>query len=230
MTILNALPPHVYGFSMNSGSENETMDGNQTAGIYVASLIIDCTGGIFKPAGDVTGKEESAIILRHGSYTYSIYSDVGGWILLAPSLAAVKETVSRTVSPEKILAAATIERQWEVKAGKGPETAAALARLLTPQIPGYHTLSKTRSVEITSDIEKLCALYIERENKFRNFTIDTLPIDHRAFSTGDKDSNAVIFAGHRPNSKPGHRVEKELLDLLAYYWESVFMIWWKGFW
>ncbi|MCP5107391.1 MAG: hypothetical protein GY950_28650 [bacterium] len=210
------------------------MDSNQAAGIYVASLIINCTGGIFKPTGEVIGKEETSVILRHGPYNYSIYSSGGGWILLAPSLAAVKEVISRTVNPGQILAVATIERQWEVKEGKGLETAAALARMLTPQIPGYHSLSQTRSTEITMDIEKLCAVYIERENKFRNFTIETLPIDRRAFSTGEKDSNAVIFSGHdsihRLNGQPGHQVQKELLDLLAYYWESVFMIWWKGFW
>lgn len=199
------------------------MDNNQTAYIYVASLIINCTDGIFKHAGEVIRKEAATVILRHGPYNYSIYSSGGGWILLAPSLAAIKEVISRTVNPGQILAVATIERQWEVREGRGPETAAALARLLTPQIPGYHSLSQTRSAEITMDIEKLCAAYIERENKFRNFTIDTLPIDCRTFSTGEKDSNAVIFSGH-------DSIHRELLDLLAYYWESVFMIWWKGFW
>jgi len=221
MIVLNSLPHRVNGYLKNrmakKGNDNLTID------IYVASLIIENRSGLFNPTGEVIDKDETAVLLKHGPYCYSKYESVGGWILLGRSRAAVETVISDAVNSEKILAVATIEKQWEVNEGKGSETAAVLAQLLSPQVPGSKSLSETRSAEIVKDIEKLCVTYIERENKFRNFTIDTLPLDRRAFSIEEIDSDMAM-----PSDLCG--IHRPLLDLLDYYWESVFMIWWKGFW
>jgi len=153
-------------------------------------------------------------------------------VLLSPSPNTIKDAISKCVTAEQIFAAATMERQWVVKQERLLETAITFAKMITPQMPGYHSLLKDRKAEVEKDIERLCAVYMEREKKFTDFSIDAIPMDRRPFIFKSGKSTDINTLDYRGMSKvdEDEKIQRELLDLLSYYWESAFIIWWKGFW
>lgn len=201
--------------------------------VYVASLIAANNTGY--PPGEVIKKDESFTLIRHGLYTYGIYSPNGGWVIISLIRKAINEIIATILNAGKILAAATMEQQWMVQKDKTHETAALLARMITPHIPAYNTMPMIRKEEITREIEQLCSIFIQREKKYTHFQSDAVPFDQRTIDYAKDDSfdgideNNLNYKSCRQNVE-NKQVQEKLLDLLSYYWESIFIIWWKGFW
>ncbi|MCU0287881.1 MAG: hypothetical protein MUF15_16000 [Acidobacteria bacterium] len=200
--------------------------------VYVASLITvnnsSCPGC---PNGEVIKKYTSSTLMRHGLYTYSIYSPQGGWVIISPNIGAIKEIIYTTSDAGNILAAATMEQQWIVQEDKATEAAAALAGMITPHIPAYDSMPAIRKAEIAREIEQLCSIFIQREKKYAYFQTETIPFDVRTFDYAEDhyDAGGLNPRSGRQDEENKH-IQEKLLELLSYYWESVFITWWKGFW
>ncbi|MCK5055444.1 MAG: hypothetical protein KAT34_02235 [Candidatus Aminicenantes bacterium] len=211
---------------METGTKKPIMP----AHIYSASLLV--SDNVTCIPGEIIKEEESNVLLRHSLYSYSLYSSRGGWLLISPELTVLKNIIAKSVEANQILGAASIDEQWVIQAGRSGEAAAALSGIITTQVPGYEALPAIRKDEVKQDIEQLCHTYIEREGKFKEYTIDAIPIDRRPFDCDQIDSTEAK-SQHREISrqvKRNNHIQEHFLELLSYYWESIFMIWWKGFW
>jgi hypothetical protein len=213
-------------FSPNPQSNSHGNPGH----IYVVSLLVASHSTC--SFGEVIRVDGCSTLIRHGLYSYSIYSARGGWVLISPIPGVIESIIHYSISENLIWAAASMEQQWVIQKGRTNEAAEALSRMITPQLPRYHTLPKSRRIEISIDIEKLCSIFIEREKKIIDFTPQTVPVDQHFFPDKPRDSIDSSLSNQKkiPQSRENVQIKKHLLELLTYYWESVFIIWWKGFW
>ncbi|MCK4761178.1 MAG: hypothetical protein KAW12_03195 [Candidatus Aminicenantes bacterium] len=211
---------------METGTKKPTVPSH----IYSASLLIEKNTP--RAPGKIIREEGSAVILQHEPYIFSIYSGLGGWIFISPQLTGIKRVIMESLDMNKILAAASIDEQWVIQAGRSGEAAAALSGIITTQVPGHEALPANRRDEVRQDIEQLCHSYIEREGKFKEYTIDTIPIDRRPFGSDQSDPTEAKSQRReiKRQARRNNHIQEHFLELLSYYWESIFMIWWKGFW
>jgi hypothetical protein len=122
--------------------------------------------------------------------------------------------------------------QWRYLPGQLEETVAALSRLVCRQIPGWSRTTTRRRVLLGREVTRLVRTFFETSpaalmSSSAPIAVDTYPgvadvprrLAARRRNLDSADVEADLSVPGRPNR-----------TALDYWWQSVFTMWWKGFW
>jgi len=193
---------------------------------YVTSLILP---------GDIPGRagiSSSPKITRYGLNTYGISSPLGGWIITGPSRKLILSIIEKESLNHPVLATADIDDQWLFFGKEHIRGIGSMVQIILGLIPGTLENNKARWREIQNDFVILISQFIkESTEKIVEFSPEKLRWDL------DEGDVVVPTTLDQVDDLPWFEIEaldgpqnKVAQDRLKYWWESIFTMWWKGFW
>ena len=196
--------------------------------VYIASLLVDDT---FRPGGQCLGLWGCGVErLRHGANTYSLFSSDGAWVLSGPSKSRLLDVLSAGGQEEAILGSATVQGQWRFRRDALPLVNERLAATVCNLIPSFMALSPGRQSEIRQELSQLCLDFACQSEAGE----DTVSAERVCWDL----TLGPIMLPAEANGTSISLSQVDGMDLvhglafgnLEYWWQSIFMIWWKGFW
>jgi len=173
------------------------------------------------------------VLLSHGRNTYGYLSEDGAWLVCGPWPGYVQRLTREAVRVAGLHAAASVRHQWRYVEGRLAEVARTLATHVAREIPGWHRLPTTRRRALQKEVHQLVERFLAEapgavlgprpEPLLEPYAgTATVPAALAEQNAGQLAADAI--EAQRPAAPQPHR------EALDYWWQSVFTMWWKGFW
>jgi len=205
-----------------------------TADCWLATLILERPGD-WADGMEGAGEGADRRVLRHGHNTVSYLSPEGAWIVCGPWRGFVQGLVDQAMERAGWLACASVQRQWRYRPGSLAGTARALTGCVCREIPMWDGLDATRKQSLTLQMEDLVTRFLTASADHELAPGDRPLLEsysgQASISTDlaqEAGPDGILDSGHvEAHSGPGGLPNTVALD---YWWQSVFTMWWKGFW
>lgn len=174
------------------------------------------------------------MLLRHGRNTISYLDMHGAWVVCGPWEQFVKDLAAEAFLVGKGLAMASMRHQWQFNEGRLDLAIARLSIQICHQIPGWQDMHAARQASLQSDINDLVRQFLatcrqpflpERfEPILESYPgVADIPRRHEQDEEMTSMDPVAVEADLAGSSDPPRTA-------LDYWWQSVFTMWWKGFW
>ena len=202
--------------------------------VYIYSLIVDCDHLEENAACVCADRSESVLRFRHGLNTCSMFSAHGGWVIGGPSREFLLQTIEACVPAEALLAAANVERQWLFARDSLQGATKRMGRIVAGLVPGFDTMDSGRSSEVADELAELCKEFANAAGCLVDrLALSDLPFDLTPGAvTVPRDAvrDGVLSCTVEEMETLSSASGPLAFATLEYWWESMFMGWWKGFW
>lgn len=209
-----------------------TRDGfsNLEVNLQLAVLVLEDPVSWGRLLG-ATNLGETPVSLRHGLNTHSLLGDSGSWIVCGPWPSMLRRLVDQAIDMGGVVGSASIARQWRY----GPGGPSLLANRLVPeicrQIPNWIRLPVSRQNRIREEMAHLVEVFLSEGPVLPMSSddpeLDTYPGRARVPMALIRDCKDLEAA--EVESAQG-QADLSVQTALWYWWQSVFTMWWKGFW
>lgn len=196
---------------------------------YVVTLLVDSgrsEEGRFLLSETVPSRR------RLGLNSMALHAHAGAWIITGPDQELLIEVARSVHETTPILGTANVKAQWLLFGDECRVAERVLSDLIMSQVPAVDRLTEARLEQLHSQMRTLVSGFINRGGAHRGrFDLESLRWDLdeglvRVPASLD-DEAAPDWSRIEALDGPANRAAESRLD---YWWESVFMAWWKGFW
>lgn len=202
---------------------------------YWLAVILLRDAAAWLQAKEIVLPEDSLgrVLIRHGRNTYSYLSRWGAWIICGPWRDYVQELAKQAIKTSGFLAYASVYTEWRYCTGLQLELVASLTPHICLEIPGWHRMASLRQERVRNEIKDLVLHFLEAYPTVEDNPDPAIPLD----SYPGMADVPIALAVSEDASIRSIEIEAALherqtphLEALNYWWQSVFTMWWKGFW
>ncbi len=173
------------------------------------------------------------VTLDHGTNTRSYLSDTGAWIVCGPWPEFVQDLASQASETGGLIATASVADQWRYRPGRRDLAARRLADLICAEIPRWSAMRRARRTQLHGEMRELVFRFFGSATRAELDSDEDTRFEpypgHAAIPTrllAGADTAATATAIEATSGVPG----TPNFQALDYWWQSIFAMWWKGFW
>ena len=202
--------------------------------VHLVTLLLDAPEAWAERWGVKALPSQERVLLRHGRNTVSYIDADGAWIACGPWPALVARLAHDAFDLGHGLAMASVRDQWRFRPDGLERAIGRLTVQVCRQIPRWTALERDRQATLTTECEALVRQFLgtcsdpylpERfEASLEPYPgLADIPVQAiRGGPTAVADVEAV-----EADLRGAFQPSRTALD---YWWQSVFTMWWKGFW
>lgn len=202
--------------------------------VHLVTLLLDAPAAWAERWGVKALPREERVLLRHGRNTLSYIDADGAWIACGPWPTLVARLANDAFAVGHGLAMASVRDQWRFRSGGIDRAVERLTVQVCRQIPRWAELGRDRQSTLMAECDALVRQFLGTcsdpclPDRFAAQLepypgLADIPVQAiRGGATAFADMEAVE-ADLRGDFQPSRTA-------LDYWWQSVFTMWWKGFW